>query len=266
MTAIAVLGHLSRDVVEGGAPRPGGPVFYSTRALARIGADARATASCAAVDRAALFPPLEAFGIPVTWRESATTTAYSFHYEGDRRIMRQDSVGGPWTPMDAVQAAGDATWVHVGALVRTDFPNETLASLAEGGRILLVDAQGLVRTPALGPLRTDGKIGDALRHVAILKLNDEEAQTLVGSAEPERLRLLGVPEVILTLGSLGSVVVTETTIERVSAQEIPGPVDPTGAGDTYSASYLVARAAGGEPLDAARNATETVASLLTAPF
>ncbi len=28
-----------------------------------------------------------------TWHESSTTTAYSFHYEGDRRIMWQDAVG-----------------------------------------------------------------------------------------------------------------------------------------------------------------------------
>ena len=56
-----------------------------------------------------LLPPLEAFGLPVTWHESATTTAYSFHYEGERRIMWQDAVGDPWTPDQAVEAAADAT-------------------------------------------------------------------------------------------------------------------------------------------------------------
>ena len=35
MTAIAVIGHLTRDVVAGGEPRPGGGVFYAARALAR---------------------------------------------------------------------------------------------------------------------------------------------------------------------------------------------------------------------------------------
>jgi len=250
------------DVVAGAAPRPGGTVFYSARALARLGADARVAASCAADDRADLLPPLEAFGLPVTWHESAATTAYSFHYEGDRRIMRQDAVGEPWTPQDALGDVEDAGWIHVGALVRSDFPEETLAALAEGGRRLLVDAQGLVRTPALGPLRTDGEIGDALRYVTILKLNDEEAETLAGSADPERLRSLGVPEVILTLGSQGSFVVTETRIDRVSATEVAGPVDPTGAGDTFSAAYLNARAAGFRPVEAARAASATVAAFL----
>lgn len=263
MAAIAAIGHLSRDIVEGGPPRPGGGVFYATRALARLGVNARVSASCAAADRSLLVPPLEAFGLPVTWHESTATTAYSFHYEGDRRIMRQDAVGDPWAPRRAVAAAGDAEWVDVCALARTDFSPETLAAVAEGRRKLLIDAQGLVRTAALGPLRTDGDIGDVLRHVEILKLNDEEAQTLVGSADPVELRALAVPEVILTLGSQGSFVVTPELVEHIAAGEVSGAPDPTGAGDTFSVTYLVRRADGADPVEAARAAAETVAALLS---
>jgi sugar/nucleoside kinase (ribokinase family) len=265
MTAVAAIGNLTRDVVADAEPRPGGGVFYAARALARLGTDARAVAACSAGDRELLVPPLEAFGLPITWVESSATTAYSFHYQGDRRIMRQDAVGDAWSPEQGVEAAGDATWVNVCALVRTEFPPETLAALAGDGRRLLVDAQGLVRRPDLGPLQTDGEIGAALDHVTVLKLNDEEAETLVGSAEPESLRILGVPEVLLTLGSLGSYVVTPELIEHVPAQIVDGPVDPTGAGDTFSASYLTARLAGAEPVDAARAATETVAAFLATP-
>ncbi len=262
MSAIAVLGHLARDVVAGGAPRPGGAVLYSGQALARIGADATVGASCAVADRAELLPALEAFGLPTEWYESSTTSAYSFHYEGDTRIMRQDAVGDPWSSDRALRAAGDAEWVHVGALVRSDFPEDVLAALAEGGRSLLVDAQGLVRRADLGPLRTDGEIGDVLRHVRILKLNDEEAETLVGSAEPASLRSLGVPEVVLTLGSHGSYVITPDALERVPADVVSDSVDPTGAGDTFSASYLTRRAEGAEPVEAARAATQAVAAFL----
>jgi sugar/nucleoside kinase (ribokinase family) len=141
---------------------------------------------------------------------------------------------------------------------------DTLAALAANGRRLLVDAQGLVRRPELGPLRTDGEVGDALHHVSILKLNDEEAETLVGSADPKGLRTLGAPEVILTLGSQGAWVVTADALDHVEADAIEGPVDPTGAGDTFSAAYLVARAGGAEPVEAARDATRAVASFLGA--
>ena len=263
MSAIAALGNLTRDVVDGATHRPGGAVFYSARALARIGADAQVAVSCARDDWAVLAPHVESFPLPVTWYESPTTTAYSFHYEGDRRIMRQDAVGEPWSPERAVDAVGGARLIHVGALTRTDFPVETLAALAADGRRLLVDAQGLVRRADLGALQTDGDVGGALRHVSILKLNDEEAETLVGSAAPEALQALGIPEVILTLGSKGSFVVTADEIVNVPARKIEGPVDPTGAGDTFSAGYLTARAAGVDAVAAAERATATVSAFLS---
>jgi sugar/nucleoside kinase (ribokinase family) len=263
MTSIASIGHIARDVLAGGAPRPGGAVFYAARALARLAADAAIGASCAASDREHLLAPLEAFGLPVRWYESGTTARYGFHYEGERRIMRQDAVGDPWLPERAVEAVGTASWIHVGALVRSDFPASTLAALAGNGRKLLVDAQGLGRTPVLGPLQTDDDIGDVLRHVTVLKLNDEEAVALAGSAEPEALQALAVPEVILTLGSGGSIVITERGSERVPARVVVGPVDPTGAGDTFSAAYLTARVRGLEAAAAAELATVTVAEFLS---
>ena len=262
MTTVAALGHLTRDVVAGAEPRPGGGVFWGTRALAHLGAVATVSASCSTEHRSALVPPLEAFGLPVTWHDSSRTTEYSFHYEGDRRIMWQDAVGDPWTPEQAVESAADAKWVNVCALTRTDFPPETLAALASDGRQLLVDLQGLVRTAAIGPLQTNEHIGDVLHHIEVLKLNDEEAETLVGSAEPERLHALGVPEVILTLGSRGAYVVTPGRVEHVPAIPVDGPVDPTGAGDTYSVTYIVQRAAGAEPVEAARVAAATVSACL----
>jgi sugar/nucleoside kinase (ribokinase family) len=263
LSQIAVIGHLTRDVIGGAEHRPGGAVFYSARALARIGADAQVAVSCARADWNVLAPHVERFPLPVTWYETPTTTAYSFYYEGDQRIMQQVAVGEPWGAEQAVDSVGDAAWVHVGALTRTDFPEDTLAALAQGGRRLLVDAQGLVRRADIGPLQTDGEVGDALRHVHILKLNDEEAKTLVGSAEPEALARLGVPEVLLTLGSKGSCVITPGAIENVAALVVVGPVDPTGAGDTYSAAYLTARSRGQEPPEAAHFATKTVAAFLS---
>jgi sugar/nucleoside kinase (ribokinase family) len=263
VTSLAVLGNLTRDVVAGEPPRPGGGVFWSTRALARLGASAAVTAACSAEDRPELLPPLEAFGLPVTWCESSSTTAYSFHYEGDRRIMRVEAIGDPWAPEQAVAAAGGARWVDACALMQTDFPSETLAALTEEAELLL-DAHGLVRSPVLGPLQTDANVGDMLRHVDILKLNDEEAETLVGSAEPHRMRDLGVPEVILTFGSKGAWVVTPSLVEHIPAIPIDDPVDPTGAGDTYSVTYLVQRAAGADPVEAARVAAATVSPMLAA--
>jgi sugar/nucleoside kinase (ribokinase family) len=46
---------------------------------------------------------------------------------------------------------------------------------------------------------------------------------------------------------------------------VEGPVDPTGAGDTYSVTYLVQRSAGAEPVEAARIAAATVSAFLATP-
>ena len=88
---------------------------------------------------------------------------------------------------------------------------------------------------------------------------------LVGSAEPERLQALGVPEVVLTLGSQGAWVVTPELVEHVPSVPVAGEVDPTGAGDTYSVTYVVQRAAGAEPVEAARAAAATVSAFLASP-
>ena len=264
MSRIAAIGHLSRDVVAGGEPRPGGPVFYAARALAHLAPNAHVAASCSAAHREELLPALEGLGLPVRWYESSETTQYSFEYEGEERIMRQTAVGDPWSAAQAVEAVRDARWVHVGALTRTDFPEETLAALASQGRTLLVDAQGLVRRPTLGPLEMDADVGAVLAYVTILKLNEEETEPLVGSTAPEDLRALGVPEILLTLGSRGSLVVTSEGIEHVDAHEVPDARDPTGAGDTFAAAYLAARAFGEDPVAAAHEATAAAANLLRA--
>jgi len=179
-------------------------------------------------------------------------------------VMRQEAVGDPWTPERALAAAGDAGWVYVAALTRTDFPLETLAALAAGGRRLLVDAHGLVRTPALGPVVTDHEIGGVLDTVTVLKLNDEEAEVLAGGIDPEAIRSLRVPEALLTLGSHGSLIVAGDLEERIVVSPLDGPIDPTGAGDMISAAYLDARSRGVDPIDAARAASRLVAELLAA--
>jgi sugar/nucleoside kinase (ribokinase family) len=84
----------------------------------------------------------------------------------------------------------------------------------------------------------------------------------VGSADPERLLKLEVPEILLTVGSEGSFVIAHGHVEHVPAVEIADLVDPTGAGDTFAMAYLAERAAGAEPLDGARAAAGAVADLL----
>jgi sugar/nucleoside kinase (ribokinase family) len=266
VTAPAVIGSLVRDVVGGGAPRPGGAVFHAARALARGGAAARLVTRCAAGDRESLLGPLERLGLPVAWRAARTTGAFSFRYEEHHRVMSIDALADPWTPADiggwAGEALGEAAWVQVGALVRSDFPPETIEALAASGRRLLLDAQGLARRSALGPIALDAEVPDEVLAVTtVLKLNEEEAEALAGGTDERALATLGVPEVILTLGPAGALIVAGGRTERIAPRPL-AVADPTGAGDAFSIGYLLGRSRGLDPFDSAREAAGLAERLL----
>ncbi len=263
MRPLVVVGNLSRDVIEGDA-RPGGGPFHAARALRLLGARAMIATRSAVEDRETLLPPLQALGLPVRWQGGSATATFAFEYVGDVRKMEVAALGDPWTPDDvhgwAAQTLERAQWVHVAPLSRSDFPAETLAALARGRRILL-DAQGLVRAPVTGPLVLDASYDRAvLEHVTVLKLAEEEARVVLDDFSEASVRRLGVPEVLLTLGSRGSIVFADGKVERVPARAVD--VDPTGAGDAFSAAYIDARARGYSPVGAARRATATVGAIL----
>jgi len=257
---LAVIGNLSRDLVDGAPPRVGGAPYWSARALRELDAPGLVAVKCADSDRRLLAPPVLALGLPVLWLAARSTAAFSFRYVGDRREMTVDALGEAWTPED-VRFIGDARWVHVGALARSDFPAETIAELANGRQVSF-DGQGLVRPAHTGPLVLDAAYDpDVLRHVSILKLAEEEARVLVGELDAAALGSLGVPEVVVTFGSRGSLVLAEGTLEQVDTAPVEG-ADPTGAGDAFAVGYLASRADGQPPAAAARHATELVARLL----
>jgi len=256
---LAVVGSLSLDRVDGGRRRIGGCPFYAARALRALGAPAVVVAKCAAPDRPELLPQLVRLGLPVLWRDSTATAAFAISYNGDHRQMLVESLADPWTP-DQLQLPS-ARWVHVAPLARSDFPAETLASLARGRRISL-DGQGLVRPGRTGPLEPDADYDpEVLRSVSILKLAEDEAQLLVDGLDERSLRRLGVPEIVVTLGPRGCVVFADGIAELVRARRVESS-DPTGAGDAFAAAYLAARSRGAAPTAAARRAAALVADLL----
>jgi sugar/nucleoside kinase (ribokinase family) len=260
-----VIGNTTRDVVAGAAPRVGGPAFHGARALRALGVHGRIVTRCAAADCSALLSRVVRLGLPVTWGEAEHTAAFSFHYVGDERIMTLEQLGDPWTPEDvrgwAAHGLARADWVFIGGVARSDFPAETVAELARDHR-LLIDAQGLARPARTGPLELDAEFDpEVLRHATVLKLGEEEAHALAGSLEPEDLRRFGCPEVVVTFGSRGSLVVAGRRVERVSVRPVHS-ADPTGAGDAYCVAYMDARATGHSPGSAARRASALVSGLL----
>ncbi|HVH50800.1 MAG TPA: PfkB family carbohydrate kinase [Gaiellaceae bacterium] len=238
MPRLGVIGHLSRDVVAGAAPRIGGGPWHAGRAFRLAGADALIIATCGPEDEHAFRERLETLGLPVELAVRDVTTAFSLMYDGDGvRTMNVDAIGAPFRVEDL-----DVEWLQVAPLLRGDV-------VVPAGPQILFDAQGLVRRPQLGPLRLDADFDrDALRGVSMLKLAEEEA-AIVGPVD--------VPEVIVTHGVRGA------TVNGVRVAADPVDADPTGAGDAFGAGYLAARASGAEPVEAARSACDLVTRMLS---
>jgi sugar/nucleoside kinase (ribokinase family) len=254
---IALLGNLARDVLPGKPPRVGGGPFHGARALRRLRTPALIVARCAVEDREELFSPVVRLGSTARFVAGTATACFSFSYEGDRRRMRVEAVGDVWSPEDVPALPDRVQWVHVAPLLRSDFPVATLAAIGKGRRVML-DGQGLVRVPRVGPLELDADFDpEALRHVWAVKLSEEEAEVL---GDPGALP---IREVLVTHGSRGVTIHTRGVTERVPARPI-GTSDPTGAGDAFCISYVEARANGLPPASAARRAGALVAALLAA--
>jgi len=261
MSELAVLGNVAIDVIDDGRPQVGGGPYHCAQGLRLLERRAHVVAKCAPEDRPLVVPPLAALGLHLTMVDAEHTAAFALRYEGEVRTTELLAVGDPWTPED-VAAVGDARWVHVAPLVQTDFPAETLEALAVGRKVSY-DGQGLVRCAEVGTVRFDDQFDpDVLRSVAFLKLAEEEASVILRNVNEESIKRLGVPEVVVTYGSRGSVVYAGGDTTPVPCHPIQG-VDLTGCGDVFGVGYLAARSDGLGPVAAARRATALVALLLT---
>ena len=140
----------------------------------------------------------------------------------------------------------EARFFHLGSLLSDDFPLEVIKFMSAKG-ILSVDAQGYlreVRGEKVYPVDWEEK-REALKYIDILKVNEHEAAVLTGSSDyDEAVHLLhewGVKEVLLTLGSEGSLIYAENKLYRIPAYPPQEVVDATGCGDTYMLGYLYMR-------------------------
>jgi sugar/nucleoside kinase (ribokinase family) len=261
---LGVVGLVSLDRVDGGLPRLGGAPFHAARALRLLGHPAVLVTKLAAEDSGR---GLHALGVPVVARPAARTIAFRIENQDDgQRSLELEELGEPWSAGDAQGWVGDALeradWVHAGALTRDDFPPETLAALRRG-RKLSLDGQALVRPGRAGPVELDGEYDPSvLRHVDLLKLSQDEAETLGLTLDERSLGSLGVREIVVTLGRTGCVVYADGLAEHVPTRPVD-VADPTGAGDQFMAAYLSYRRRRHAPHAAAHLASEVVHRLLS---
>jgi sugar/nucleoside kinase (ribokinase family) len=257
---VCVLGHVTRDVIREGAEprgRPGGAAYYGAAVLARFGLKVRLITRLAPAD-ADLLAELARLGLAVTVKPSAATTVFEAVGEGgpDERTYRALSVADPFMPGDVAGIAARA--VLMDPLTAFDGFAALLSAAAKTAPLVALDAQGFVRKFILSEAPKGALAAglEGFRHLAVVKADAQEAKLLTGKSKPEAaaraLAKLGPREVIVTMGSHGSLLLAEGALTRIPAFPPSRLADPTGAGDSYLAAYVAARLNGKEPPASAR--------------
>jgi len=185
-----------------------------------------------------------ALGIEVDALPSAHTVYFENIYteNQDYRTQRVLRKADPFTVEQLLDI--DARIFHLGPLLADDIPLELIKSLSERG-IVSLDVQGYLRKvldKEVVAIDWDVK-KEALRYVDILKASRSEMEVLTGHTDVRKgakmLAEWGVKDVVITLGSMGSVIYKNGIFYDIPAFSPEGSlVDATGCGDTYMAGYL----------------------------
>jgi sugar/nucleoside kinase (ribokinase family) len=257
MYDICCIGHITLDKVvtpETEIFMAGGTSFYFSNAIRQM--DVKYGLVTALAESEMRFADsLVTNGTNVLTLPSAHTVYFENIYSKnlDHRTQRVLQTADPFTVKQLQQL--EATIFHLGPLLADDISLDVIKMLAQKGKLSL-DVQGYLRTvenQQVVPADWKDKM-QALPYIGILKVNEMEMEVLTGLTDVEMAaRLLnqwGVGEVVITLGSKGSVIFTADTFYTIPAYKPDSLADATGCGDTYMAGYLYKRVKGYNPQQA----------------
>lgn len=273
---LCCVGHITLDKVI--TPRdtvhmPGGTSYYCSQAMHQLKDISFKLITGLASSEMSVVEDLTAKGIEVEVMPSRHSVYFENRYgeNQDTRTQRVLAKADPFTP-DAFQKT-EARIFLLGALLADDFSDGIVELLSGKGKVA-IDSQGYlreVRDTQVFAVDWANK-REILKNVYYLKANEEEMEVLTGHSEVEKaaevLHEWGVQEVLITMGSRGSVVYDGQNYYRIPAYEAKEVVDATGCGDTYITGYLYLRSKG-ESIEAAGNFGAAMATLkieATGPF
>ena len=249
---LCCIGHITLDKVttpQKTVHMPGGTSFYVSHALKKINNLDYALVTAVGATERNVADELQKQGINTTVLSSKKSVFFENIYEGnaDERKQRVWAKADPFT---VEQLKGiDAEIFHLGALLADDFSMDVVKYLASKGKVS-IDSQGYlreVRDTHVYAIDWNDK-SEALKYTHFLKANEHEMEVLTGCKDEKKAAIQlyewGVKEVLLTFGSLGSLIYDGQTFYKIPAYIPHEIVDATGCGDTYMAGYLYKRAKG----------------------
>lgn len=247
---LCCIGHITHDKIV--TPRktahmPGGTSYYFSHAIRQFDDIDYALITALGQEDMHVVDELRRLGIQVEVMPSRESVYFENIYgeNQDNRTQRVLAKADPFT-IDYLQNI-EADIFHLGSLLADDFSLDVVKYLSGKGRIS-IDSQGYLREVRdTHVYAIDWKHKrDFLQYVYFLKANEQETLALTGTSDVEQaakeLYNWGVKEVLLTLGSNGSVIYDGKDFHLIPAYKPTETVDATGCGDTYMTGYLYCRA------------------------
>jgi len=272
---VCVVGHITKDIVRAGQTMriaPGGTAYYTALALKRLGLTVAVVTNGAKRDRQYLLRELIREKVAVFWKDGQRTSAFENIYSGPGLHTRTQVLKGAGTPFSPEDVTRLSAWAfHFGPLVNRDIPLPVLKEAAGKASVVSLDVQGMVRPARLGMITQEDRADKErwLEWVDFLKADATEAFILSGERDMDRaaavLASFGPIEVVITLGSRGSLICAQQRLHRIPSWTPRRLADPTGCGDTYMAGYLYQRLKGKTPETAGRFAAAMAALKLENP-
>lgn len=249
---LCCIGHITLDKVttpQKTVNMPGGTSFYVSHAINNFNDIDYALVTAVGDSEYHVPEKMRSQGINVTVLPSKHSVYFENIY-GEISDERKQRVRAKADPFKIEQLKDiDAGIFHLGALLADDFSPDVIRYLAGKGQIS-VDSQGYlreVRDTHVYAVDWRDKL-EALKYIHFLKANEYEMEVLTGykeaQAAAEKLYEWGIKEVILTFGSMGSLIYDGNRFYRIPAYMPHHVIDATGCGDTYMAGYLYRRAKG----------------------
>jgi sugar/nucleoside kinase (ribokinase family) len=246
------IGHITLDIVvtpQETVHMPGGTSFYVSNAIRCLDNPDYLLVTAVADSEMGVVDELRAKGVQVTVFPCRNSVCFENIYEENQNNREQKVLakGDPFTVEQLKDI--DAKIFHLGALLADDFSLDTVKHLSKKG-LVSVDSQGYLREVRDTHVHAiDWKEKrKAMEYIHFLKANEHEMEVLTGYPDvfsaAKTLHEWGVKEVLLTLGSEGSVLYDGKDFYRIPAYKPTKIVDATGCGDTFMAGYLYQRVKG----------------------
>jgi len=242
-----IIGNITRDVVPGGYTL-GGTSSYAGITAKRLGAEVTVVSRSRPEDvQHPLLKDIEIIQLP-----SRYTTTFHNVYHNNIRTQHLRAVAGPILATDVPEHLYHSDIILLAPLTQEVDP--TIAARAQG--LVAATPQGWMRESddkgrvLAVPWYSAGRI---LPHLDVIIFSDED---LLGDLSVLPTIIDTVPVVAITKAAEGSVLYVKGEHHRIPSRPAH-EVDPTGAGDTFAAAFLVHYYQHRDPIQAAYFANVT---------